>query len=180
MSEEFKAPYYPWVNADLNPKEKLAEEYVEKELEDKEPQPDKYPSHRSTGVMACPICAHPLMGRKEACGLECQHGHKWLLVNEQLQQVKNITEYLEEAIKPTEEALDKHCKELDQHLETNPPHYTVHSIEPIDAVESWNLSFHLGNVIKYIARANWKHNKLQDLKKAQWYLNREIERLEHE
>ena len=57
-----------------------------------------------------------------------------------------------------------------------PPHYTFANIEPIDVIESWGLGFHLGNVVKYIARAEHKGATVEDLKKAAWYLNREIQR----
>jgi hypothetical protein len=60
----------------------------------------------------------------------------------------------------------------------HPRHYNAGKIEVIDAIEDWGLSFHLGNVVKYIARANYKGKPLEDLKKAQWYLNRAIERME--
>ena len=46
----------------------------------------------------------------------------------------------------------------------------------IDAIEEWKLNFNLGNVVKYIARADYKADAIEDLKKASWYLNREIER----
>lgn len=46
----------------------------------------------------------------------------------------------------------------------------------IDVIEDWLLGFHLGNAVKYIARAGKKGDRLEDLKKAAWYLNREIER----
>lgn len=58
----------------------------------------------------------------------------------------------------------------------SPPHYTKGSIEVIEAIEDWELGFHLGNVVKYVARAAHKGNKEQDLKKAQWYLARALER----
>ena len=57
----------------------------------------------------------------------------------------------------------------------HPAHYTVGGIETIDFIEAKNLNYHLGQVIKYITRAEHKNNFLEDLKKAQWYLNREIE-----
>ena len=60
----------------------------------------------------------------------------------------------------------------------HPTHYTFSPIEPISVVESWQLDFHLGNVVKYIARAGHKGDKLQDLRKARWYLDRRIARLE--
>ena len=56
----------------------------------------------------------------------------------------------------------------------HPWHYKVGGIETIDFIEAKNLGYNLGNVVKYITRADHKGNKLQDLQKAQWYLNREI------
>jgi hypothetical protein len=46
-------------------------------------------------------------------------------------------------------------------------------------VTEWKLGFHEGNVVKYIARAKHKENELQDLKKAQFYLNKAILNLEN-
>lgn len=59
----------------------------------------------------------------------------------------------------------------------NPPHYADHTVAPIDLIEAYNLDFSLGNVVKYVARHREK-NGLEDLKKARWYLNRAIERME--
>jgi len=56
----------------------------------------------------------------------------------------------------------------------HPEHYKTGGIETIDFIEAKNLGYNLGNVVKYITRADHKGNKLQDLQKAQWYLNREI------
>lgn len=58
----------------------------------------------------------------------------------------------------------------------HPAHYSVGKIEVIDAIEEWKLGFSLGNVVKYAARADHKGNRLEDLKKARWYLDREIGR----
>jgi len=58
----------------------------------------------------------------------------------------------------------------------NPAHYTDGGIQTIDFIEAKGLNFHLGNVVKYISRAGKKGDNLEDLLKAQWYLNREIER----
>lgn len=62
---------------------------------------------------------------------------------------------------------------------THPSHYNRGSIEVIEAIEDWNLNFHRGNAVKYIARAGKKDpaKKVEDLEKAVWYLKREIERL---
>lgn len=59
----------------------------------------------------------------------------------------------------------------------HPAHYKVGGIETIDFIEAKNLGYHLGNVVKYVTRADHKGNKLEDLKKAQWYLNRAVENL---
>lgn len=56
----------------------------------------------------------------------------------------------------------------------NPAHYKVGGIETIDFIEAKKLGYNLGNVVKYITRADHKDNKLEDLRKAQWYLTREI------
>lgn len=56
----------------------------------------------------------------------------------------------------------------------NPAHYTKGGIETIDFIEAKKLGYNLGNVVKYITRADHKGNKLEDLRKAQWYLSREI------
>lgn len=60
----------------------------------------------------------------------------------------------------------------------HPSHYNAGSIEVIDAIEDWHLNFHLGNVVKYVARAEHKNDAIEDLKKARWYLDRDIQRRE--
>jgi hypothetical protein len=64
----------------------------------------------------------------------------------------------------------------------HPSHYggVDNPYEAIKVIEAWNLGFCLGNTVKYISRAGKKKKNtlLQDLKKAQWYLNREIQKLE--
>ena len=58
----------------------------------------------------------------------------------------------------------------------HPNHYCQGGIEVLDAIEAWELPYHLGNAVKYIARAGKKDSStyLQDLQKAQFYLNRFI------
>lgn len=58
----------------------------------------------------------------------------------------------------------------------HPAHYNVGKIEVIDAIEDWGLNFSLGNAVKYIARADHKGKPVEDLEKARWYIEREIER----
>lgn len=61
----------------------------------------------------------------------------------------------------------------------HPPHYASGKIEVIEAIEDWGLGFHLGNVVKYTARAGKKDpaKEIEDLEKASWYLKRKIELL---
>ena len=62
----------------------------------------------------------------------------------------------------------------------HPPHYNVGKFEVIDVIEDWTegwpsgVAFHLGNVVKYVARAGKKESLAQDLLKARWYLDRAI------
>ena len=60
----------------------------------------------------------------------------------------------------------------------NPGHYlSPRGMEAIDVIEAFGLGFHLGNSVKYILRAGKKDSYIQDLEKAVWYLEREIERV---
>lgn len=62
----------------------------------------------------------------------------------------------------------------------HPSHYTQGKIEVIDFIEDKKFGYHRGNAIKYICRAGLKDKskETEDLKKAVWYLQREIARLE--
>lgn len=59
----------------------------------------------------------------------------------------------------------------------HPAHYKVGGIETIDFIEAKQLNYNLGNVVKYITRADHKGNAQEDLLKARWYLNREIAKM---
>ena len=58
----------------------------------------------------------------------------------------------------------------------HPSHYTDGGIETIDFIEAKKLNYRLGNVVKYVSRAGKKdpETRIEDLKKALWYLKREI------
>lgn len=62
------------------------------------------------------------------------------------------------------------------HPVNRPKHYTQHpsGVECIQITE--HMCFSLGNAIKYIWRADLKGNNIEDLEKAAWYINREIEK----
>jgi hypothetical protein len=82
----------------------------------------------------------------------------------------------------------KHLKDLEEHpgnaeligmlhdSVNSPKHYTQHNgVECIDITE--NMSFNAGNAMKYLWRHNDKGAPVEDLRKARWYLDREIKRL---
>ena len=77
--------------------------------------------------------------------------------------------------------LSTNKKEMVNH----PDHYHPGIYEAINVIEAWDLNFNLGSVIKYISRCGLKSDAelskkektLEDLRKAAWYINREIERL---
>ena len=62
----------------------------------------------------------------------------------------------------------------------HPSHYTDGSIEVIDFIEDKRLNYHRGNALKYLCRAGKKDpaKEVEDLQKAIWFINREIQRLE--
>lgn len=61
-------------------------------------------------------------------------------------------------------------------LVNHPEHYKAGGIETIDFIESKDLNYRLGNVVKYVSRAGKKDSDpVQDLEKAAWYLKREID-----
>ena len=65
-------------------------------------------------------------------------------------------------------------EEVEEAVE-HPKHYNKGKIEVIEVIEDWELNFSLGNVVKYIARCEHKEDKLKDLEKAKWYIQREID-----
>jgi len=63
--------------------------------------------------------------------------------------------------------------------ETRPLYYgREDGIEVIDIIEDWRLGFHLGNVLKYLVRAGKKGSKISDLKKARWYAERFLAKID--
>lgn len=62
----------------------------------------------------------------------------------------------------------------------HPSHYTSHpsGVECIDVTE--HMTFNVGNAVKYLWRAGLKGAQIEDLRKAAWYVNREIDKLQKE
>ena len=61
----------------------------------------------------------------------------------------------------------------------HPSHYRKDSgFEAIDVIEAWGLGFNLGNAVKYISRIGLKdpQKEIEDLEKARWYIDREIQK----
>jgi hypothetical protein len=68
---------------------------------------------------------------------------------------------------------------MSEEMVINPKHYggATNIYEAIKVIEAWNLDFHLGNTVKYISRAGKKNpeKELEDLKKAAWYLQHQVQ-----
>ena len=72
-------------------------------------------------------------------------------------------------------------KKLASYTHTHPSHYADgRKYEAIDVIADWDLNFDLGNAVKYIARAGRKGSAIEDLEKAVYYINHEIEVLKNE
>lgn len=72
----------------------------------------------------------------------------------------------------------------EKEMVNHPNHYQFgdnNVYESIKVIEAWNLGFCLGNAVKYISRAGKKdpNKEIEDLKKAMFYLDREIKKLEN-
>lgn len=106
--------------------------------------------------------------------------------DEALSDQLDTAEYMLSDLISITDALEGEEEKIDDSGSTDsvnhPSHYTWSSIEPIDAIEAWQLPYHLGNVVKYVSRAGHKDKSktLEDLKKANWYLSRYIKMLEQE
>lgn len=94
---------------------------------------------------------------------------------------KAVEEEVHDAVKRTCEEYEKNakkagwsCEHPTKEMVNHPSHYQGKRFEVIDIIEDYDLGFNLGNAIKYILRAGHKDGYEQDLKKAIWYLEREI------
>ena len=117
-------------------------------------------------------------GAQVAKRMKCSLAYAYVLMSKAKARIKSF----EETVDEIERGFDKGSSEGEVNIMVDnvnhPPHYKTGGIEVIDFIEAKNLSYHLGNVVKYITRADYKGNKIEDLKKAQWYLNRELSNLE--
>lgn len=106
---------------------------------------------------------------------------KRLAANENLKRLQNVSNQsgltIEKVI--ADKSPNRIINQCDDINHTS--HYTQGDIEVIDYIEDKKLGYRLGNVVKYVSRAGHKDDAIKDLKKARWYLNREIaKREEHD
>jgi hypothetical protein len=97
-----------------------------------------------------------------------------------LKQIKEATARVQEFIKqdlPPMPSTQIEMFEPASDPVNHPAHYKVGGIETIDFIEAKKLNYNIGNVVKYLTRADHKGNRKQDLEKAMWYLTREINSL---
>ncbi len=91
---------------------------------------------------------------------------------------RTLVEFLNADNQPTENQQEETKPSEQKETVNHPSHYNQGKFEAIDVIEDWKLNFNLGNAVKYIARCPFKQNKLEDLKKARWYIEREIKTVE--
>ena len=121
-------------------------------------------------TVECKTCFYSeLDGKIHPCN-DCEGYDKWV----------NRSIFIRESAKPLSEAIKEwvDCKEEKVDVVNQPPHYTEHpsGIECIQVTE--HMGFNLGNAIKYIWRCDLKKDAIEDLKKAKWYIDREIDKRE--
>jgi len=118
-------------------------------------------------TVECKTCFYSeLDGKIHPCN-DCEGYDKWV----------NRSIFIRASAKPLSEAVKEwvDCKdEVD--VVNQPPHYTEHpsGIECIQVTE--HMGFNLGNAVKYIWRCDLKQDAIEDLKKAKWYIEREIDK----
>lgn len=94
-----------------------------------------------------------------------------------LSPTEDNSEIMKNVKKAAEEILEEENKESKVN---HPSHYNTGKIEVIDFIEDQKLGFNDGNAVKYTSRAKHKGNRRQDIEKAIWYLNRELEGMNNE
>jgi hypothetical protein len=116
----------------------------------------------------CSTCFYSELDDKIHPCNDCEGYDKWV----------NRSIFIKEASKPLSEAIKEwvDCKEGEMDVVNQPKHYTEHpsGIECIQVTE--HMGFNLGNAIKYIWRCDLKLDAIEDLKKAKWYIDREIDK----
>lgn len=159
--------------------------FTVKTHEDYCPECEKVMTPPGAGVskeLTCEGCGATFIHKKEKA-----QGRWPKYCPECLPKYSKVPKKKEVAVEPVEQTIIEKVEpevkvvELKEDVINHPSHYTRGKIEVIDFIEDQQLPYHLGNVIKYIARVGYKGDKLEDLKKARWYLDRYInEVMQHE
>lgn len=121
----------------------------------------------------CSTCFYSnLDGKLSPCN-SCEGYDRWVPRN---MYIKEASKPLSEAIKEWVDCKDEEYGYEDWNPVDKPKHYTEHpsGIECIQVTE--HMGFNLGNAIKYIWRCDLKLDAIEDLKKAKWYIDREIDK----
>lgn len=146
--------------------------------EDYCPECEKVMTPPGAGVskeLTCEGCGTTFIHKKEkAQGRWPKYCPECLPKYSKVPKKKEVAVTLANMVANTLEEAKVKVVELKEDVINHPSHYTRGKIEVIDFIEDQQLPYHLGNVIKYIARAGYKGDKLEDLKKARWYLDRYI------
>lgn len=170
---------------------RCGDKFTVKAAEDYCPECEKVMTPPSAGVskeLTCEVCGETFIHKKEkAQGRWPKYCPECPPKFSKVPKKKEVTVELEQTI--GEEVMQTIAEKITQTFAeskkedviNHPSHYTRGKIEVIDFIEDQQLPYHLGNVIKYIARAGHKGDKLEDLKKARWYLDRYINKvMQHE
>ena len=127
------------------------------------------------------LAANPWFGKDAKATATAVGIHQDLLVQGVVADSDEYFKRLDERMHTTAKQVEA-AKELFEVMQdppadpvNHPPHYKTGGIETIDFIEAKELNYHLGNVIKYITRSDHKGNRKEDLQKALWYLQREID-----
>lgn len=112
----------------------------------------------------------------------------WCQTDEGKSYLKGGANYKEANMdKPSDQQAKADAGKLEIDMVNHPAHYTAGNVECIDALESMSMGYHdavqaalAWQVVKYIWRSPLKGKQLEDLRKAQFYLNRLIEKVKHE
>ena len=131
--------------------------------------------------LKCHVCNH--YKGCDVCDTDCDEAFiEYLEEDIEVNAKETLQETLDKVKETLQKTLDKVKEPVEDDPVNHPSHYTDTKIEVMDYIEDKQLNFARGNVIKYVSRAGKKdpNKELEDLKKAMWYLNREIERLSKE
>lgn len=87
---------------------------------------------------------------------------------------------MDDALREIRKNIPRLALAIDGDAVNSPAHYTQGGIETYDFIRAKELSYELGNVVKYVTRAPYKGNYVEDLKKARWYIDAAIRKFEEE